>query len=252
VETEYISSRRNPLMVETGKLLSARKHRRSLRKFAGDGTKLLGEAVRWMPDRLETVILREDLPWPELPEHVRRVTVPAGLMNQISDMETPEGALFILSLPEPVPARIVPGTLVLDGVQDPGNLGTILRTADALDVPVALTEGCADPYSPKVVRASMGALFRREPGSISRAKLAEHCRRQGIPLLAAALSETAEDLRLQDLRKAAVVIGSEGQGVSRELLAASDGQIIIPMHPRCESLNAAAAAAIVLWQMTAL
>ncbi len=246
---EYITSRQNPLMVTVGKILSSRKYRRQTGLFAGDGTKLLREAIRWMPERLDTVILREDLSWPELPEHVRRVCVPAGLMDRISDLETPEGALFLLRLPETREGEIRPGTLVLDGIQDPGNLGTILRTADAMEIPVVLTEGCADPYSPKTVRASMGALFRGEPGYLSREDLINQCRERRIPLMATALSPDARDIREASLGTGAVIIGSEGRGVSRELIEASEGQIIIPMNPRCESLNAAAAAAIVCWQM---
>ncbi|MBQ9268277.1 MAG: RNA methyltransferase [Oscillospiraceae bacterium] len=249
---EYITSRQNPLMVLTAKLLSSRKHRKNQGLFAGDGTKLLEEAVKWAPERLYAVILQEGIFCPELPERVRRVTVPRHLMEQISDMEAPEGALFLMKTPEESAVEIMPGTLVLDGIQDPGNLGTILRTADAMDVPVILTEGCADPYNPKTVRATMGAVFRTPPGTLSRQELLDRCRAQGVPLYAAALSERAVDLRGKDLRQAAVVIGSEGRGVSPFLLEASDGQIIIPMHSRCESLNAAAAAAIVLWQMTEL
>ena len=252
MEMEYITSRQNPLMGLTVKLLSSRKHRKNHGLFAGDGTKLLEEAVKWAPERLYAVILQEGISCPELPEQVRRVTVPRQLMEQISDMEAPEGALFLMKTPEESAVEIMPGTLVLDGIQDPGNLGTILRTADAMDVPVVLTEGCADPYNPKTVRATMGALFRAPPGTLSRQELLDRCRTQGVPLYAAALSERAVDLRRKDLRQAAVVIGSEGRGVSPFLLEASDGQIIIPMHSRCESLNAAAAAAIVLWQMTEL
>ena len=252
MEMEYITSRRNSLMVLTAKLLSSRKHRRQHGLYVGDGTKLLMEAVKWSPERLRAVILREGLPWPELPEHVRRVTVPAQLMAQVSEMEAPEGAMFLMELPAETPKEVCPGTLVLDGIQDPGNLGTILRTADAMDVPVVLTDGCADPYNPKTVRASMGALFRTEPGRLSHESLLAQCRDKRIPLLAAALSERAEDIRRVDVKKAAVVIGSEGGGVSAKLLSAADSTVIIPMHPRCESLNAAAAAAIILWQMTEL
>ena len=152
-------------------------------------------------------------------------------------------------LPEKREFRPEKGMLLLDGIQDPGNLGTILRTADALDIPVALLEGCADPYSHKVVRASMGAVFRTQPVSMTREQAAAACREQNIPLLATAMSSDAVDLRQAELRAAAVVIGSEGQGICQKLLDAADQKIIIPMSPRCESLNAAVAAAIVLWQM---
>ena len=118
--------------------------------------------------------------------------------------------------------------------------------------PAALTEGCADPYGPKTVRATMGAIFRTPPSRLTREALIEQCRLNQIPLIVTALSEDASDIRQADLKHAAVVIGSEGRGVSETLLSASDQQIVIPMHPRCESLNAAAAAAIVLWQMTQL
>lgn len=250
---EVITSRQNSLLVKTVKLQTSKKFRQAQKLFVGDGTKLLAEAVRWSPEKLQAVILRDDVKCPELPGHVRAVQVSGGLMEQISQMEAPEGALFLCGMPEEeAPTEIMPGCLVLDGIQDPGNVGTILRTADALDVPVFLTEGCCDPYNPKTVRATMGAIFRTPPGSISRDELVRQCREKSIPLLATALSEEATDLRNSDLKNAAVVIGSEGKGVSKVLLEQSHGQIIIPMHERCESLNAAIASAIVLWQMTGL
>ena len=138
---------------------------------------------------------------------------------------------------------------LLDGIQDPGNLGTILRTADALEVPVVLLDGCADTYNPKTVRASMGAVFRTQPVSMTRQQAIAACRETHIPLLATAMSADAVDLRQADLCNAAVVIGSEGPGICPELFAAAEQKIIIPMSPRCESLNAAVAATIVLWQM---
>ena len=184
-----------------------------------------------------------------LPEHVRVVEIPESLMRSVSQMEAPQGAIFICRLPEARPAALRPGTLLLDGIQDPGNLGTILRTADALEVPVVLLDGCADAYNPKTVRATMGAVFRTQPVRMTRAEAVQSCRAAGIPLLATAMSADAVDLRKKNLSGCAVVIGSEGRGVSAELFAAADGKIIIPMNPRCESLNAAAAATIVLWQM---
>ena len=139
--------------------------------------------------------------------------------------------------------------LLLDGIQDPGNIGTILRTADALDIPVVLLEGCADPYSHKVVRSSMGAVFRRPVVCTSWQEVQAACRQAGIPVAVTALTNRAMDLRQADLPSMAVVIGSEGQGVREEILKAADAELIIPMNPRCESLNAAVAATIVMWQM---
>ena len=249
---EKLTSRKNPLFTRVVKLQGSRKQRRIEGAFVGDGTKLLQEAVKWAPQRLETVIVQTGVECPELPAHVRAVEVPPALMAQISRMEAPEGAMFVCTMPPQGTAGVKPGCLVLEGVQDPGNVGTILRTADALDIHVILLEGCADPYNEKTVRATMGAIFRNPPAMLTRSELVEQCREKNIPLLATALTDGAKDLRSFDLRRAAVVIGSEGQGVSRELLEASDGQIIIPMTPRCESLNAAVASAIVLWQMTSL
>lgn len=249
---EVITSRQNSLLVKTVKLQTSKKLRQTEGLFVGDGTKLLAEAVRWAPEILETVIVQQGVQCPELPGHVRAVEISRQLMAQVSQMEAPEGALFLCRLPQKAAEQVQRGCLVLDGIQDPGNVGTILRTADAMDVPVILTEGCCDPYNPKTVRATMGAIFRTPPGTISRRELVNQCRERNIPLLATALSPGAQDLRQVSLKETAVVIGSEGRGVSQELLDASDGQVIIPMHERCESLNAAIASAIVLWQMTGL
>ena len=251
MKRETVTSARNPLLVHLKKLLASRSYREACGEFAADGTKLLEEAAKWYPG-LETVVVQTGVELCPLPEHVRVVEIPESLMRSVSQMEAPQGAIFICRLPEARPAALRPGTLLLDGIQDPGNLGTILRTADALDVPVILTEGCCDPYNAKTVRATMGAIFRTAPGCLTRQQLIDQCREKRIPLLATALSDRAKDIRQQDLRQAAVVIGSEGQGVSQQLLEASLGQLMIPMHPRCESLNASVAAAIVLWQMTGL
>ncbi len=245
---ETVTSRKNPLLVHLHKLQTSRSYREQTRQFCGDGIKLLDEAVRHFPG-LHTVIACEGLALPELPEAVRLVRVPETLMQSVSTMKTPQGAIFLCHMPEPAPLAITPGSLILDGVQDPGNLGTILRTADALDVPAVLSDGCADPYSEKTVRASMGAVLRTRPQAATAAEIIAYCKGRGIPLAATALSEQARDLRNCPLSGCAVVIGSEGQGIRQEFLAASRQQIIIPMNPHCESLNAAVAAAIVMWEM---
>lgn len=244
---QRITSRKNPLLQQVKKLLSSRKAREEAGLFAADGVKLLGEAVRWYPG-LDTVILSDGV-HADVPESVRLFRVPEDVMASISPMESPQGALFLCRLPEKKAYAPKPGCLLLDGIQDPGNLGTILRTADALDIPVTLLEGCADPYSPKTVRASMGAVFRTQPVKADWAEVKAACAEAQIPVAVTALSRRAKDLRNADLHGMAVVIGSEGQGVRREILESADGELIIPMNKRCESLNAAVAAAIVMWQM---
>lgn len=244
---QRITARKNPLIQRLRRLLSSRKEREQEGVFVADGTKLLAEAVRWWPG-LDTVVLSDGVE-AEIPEGVRVVRVPQEIMEYISPMQTPQGALFLCRLPEKTAFIPTPGMLLLDGIQDPGNLGTILRTADALEIPVTLLEGCADPYSHKVVRASMGAVFRMDIVQASWQQVKDACRQAQIPIAVTALSDRAEDIRTAALSGMAVVIGSEGQGVRKEILDAADRELIIPMSERCESLNAAVAAAIVMWQM---
>ena len=244
---EKITSRQNKLLQHVKKLQTSRSYRYQWGQFVADGTKLLQEAVRWY-DGLETVILQEGIT-AEVPENVRCVEISADLMKAVSAMEAPQGALFVCKMPEKKPLSLHGGCLILDGIQDPGNLGTILRTADALEIPVVLTEGCADPYGEKTVRASMGAVFRTQPQQATRAEVLVYCRQHQIPLAVTALSDIAKDIRDADVGAMAVVIGSEGRGVCEELMNAAGHQLIIPMNARCESLNAAVAATIVMWQM---
>ena len=245
--TERITARKNPLLQQVRKLLSSRKEREQAGLFVADGTKLLSEAVRWWQG-LHTVILSDGVEV-EVPEGVRLVRVPEDVMASISPMQTPQGALFLCRLPEKKEFTPAPGMLLLDGIQDPGNLGTILRTADALGVQVALLEGCADPYSHKVVRASMGAVFRTPVVQTTWAEVKEKMEQANIPVAVTALSDRAQDIRGAALSEMAVVIGSEGQGVRQEILDCAQAELIIPMREHCESLNAAIAAAIVMWQM---
>ncbi len=244
---QRITSRKNSQIQMIRKLLSSRKYREEMGLFVGDGTKLLQEAVRHCAG-LETVVLSDGVQ-ADFPDSINLIRVPADVMESISPMASPQGALFVCKMP-PSPAFVpVGGMLLLDGIQDPGNLGTILRTADALDVPVVLMEGCADPYSHKVVRASMGAVFRRDTVQAGWKEVYAACQKRGIPIGVTALSDRAEDLRRAPLHTMAVVIGSEGQGVRPEILDSADRELIIPMNSHCESLNAAIAAAIVMWQI---
>lgn len=242
-----ITGRKNPLLQQVRRLLSSRRERTAAGLFVADGTKLLCEAIKHWPG-LDTVILSDGVD-ADVPETVRLIRVPGDVMESISPMQTPQGALFLCRLPEKTAFVPQKGMLLLDGIQDPGNLGTILRTADALQVPVVLLEGCADPYNHKTVRASMGAVFRSPVMTATWQEVKSACAETGVPVAVTALTDRARDLRQAPLKDMAVVIGSEGQGVRQEILDAADGELIIPMNPDCESLNAAIAAAIVMWQM---
>ena len=130
---QRITSRRNPLLTHTKKLLTSRAYREKCGEFAADGMKLLAEAARWYPG-LHTVIAEEAVELCKLPDTVRVIRVPKDVMQSVSLMDAPQGAIFLCRLPERKSGALTSGTLLLDGIQDPGNLGTILRTADALEL----------------------------------------------------------------------------------------------------------------------
>lgn len=247
---EHITSRANPLMAHIRKLAASRSYRRERGEYLGDGIKLLEEAVRWGAP-LTAVVYTPGTALPPLGAQVRRVEVPEDVMRSISPMEAPQGALFTARLPDTaLPERLAGRRyLVLEGVQDPGNVGTMLRTADAFEADgLILLEGCADLYNPKTVRSSMGAVFRCPAWSGTLAALLPLLSEAGLPLLGAALREDTVDVRMADLRRAAILIGSEGRGLSEAALSACDQTVRIPMSGRCESLNAAIAAATLLWE----
>lgn len=248
---EQITSRKNPLITHIRKLTTDRSYRRECGEYLGDGVKLLAEAVRWNAS-LTCVVHTAGTELPKLPEGVRVVQVPEDVMGSISPMKAPQGALFLCRMADIQSPERLEGALwlVLDGVQDPGNVGTIWRTADALGADgVLLTDGCADPWNCKTVRATMGACFRLPVYEVERQALPALLERSDLPLYATALLEDTIDLREADLSRCAVVIGSEGRGVSEEVLNMSEKTLKIPMRERCESLNAAAAATVVLWEM---
>lgn len=181
-----------------------------------------------------------------------RAEAPADLLDSLCDTRTPQGVLFLAKMPGLSPPERLEGGrwLVLDGLQDPGNVGTIWRTADALGADgLILVNHCADPFSPKTVRATMGACFRLPVYEAEVQALPGLLERSGLPLYAAALGEDSVTVGEARLNRCAVVIGSEGRGVSPELLHLSEKTVKIPMRERCESLNAAVAAAVILWEM---
>lgn len=251
MNAETITSRQNPLMTHLRKLASSRSYRKKSGEYLCDGTKLLAEALKWGAE-VKTAVFSEGVDIPPLPDGVRAVRVSEELMRSVSPMETPQGALFTVALPEVQLPETLSGKhyLVLDGVQDPGNVGTILRTADAFDCDgVFLVNACADLYNPKTARATMGAIFRREAYTVTAEELFALLRKSGVPLHGTALRDDTVPLAEADLARAAVAIGSEGRGLSQQVLDECAKTLKIPMNPRCESLNAAIAATVVLWEM---
>ena len=249
---EKITSRTNPLMTHIRKLANDRKYRRTSGQMVCEGPKMLAEALKWGA-KVEVLVCAEGYQVPDdLPEDVRLVEVPTDLLKSVAPTETPQKVLFLCALPQRGLPEKLSGDryLVLDGLQDPGNVGTLWRTADAFGVDgVFLLPGCADPWGPKTIRSTMGACFRLPVWEGDLSSLRGLLDRHSLSLYATALREDTEDLRAQDLRRCAVVIGSEGRGVSEETLALCGKTLKIPMRTRCESLNAAVAAAVVLWEM---
>lgn len=249
--TVRITSRTNPLIAHVRRLGADRGYRREAGEFLCEGPKLLNEALRWGA-RVRGLLAAEGTSLPPLPEDVRVTEVPEELLRWAGDTKTPQGVLFTCALPFLTPPERLTGAryAVLDGLQDPGNVGTVWRTADAFGADgLFLLNGCADPFAPKTVRATMGAVFRLPVWECAPEELCGLLRAAGIPLLAAALHERSRDVREITLNPAAVVIGSEGRGVSADMLARSDGLLHIPMADKCESLNAASAASVILWEM---
>lgn len=245
---EHITSRHNPLMGHIRRLAGSAAYRWETGEFLCDSPKLLQEALLWQAEITAVVTIS---PLPRLPEHIRQVQVPEDVMASISPVKTPQGVLFTCRLPQAPLPRSLTGRryVLLDGVQDPGNVGTILRTLDAFDADgLLLTGGCADPYGWKAVRSSMGAVFRRPIYSGTPEELAVLLHRSGLPLYGAALREDTVDARQADYTRCTLAIGSEGRGLSREVLDLCGQTIRIPMSDRCESLNAAIAAAVLLWE----
>ncbi len=247
---ERITSRQNPLVLKIRKLNQHRKYRRELGLYPCEGPKLLQEALA-AGVAVHTVAAAQGV---SLPTEIgaQGVEVPGELLEHMCDTKTPQGVIFLAEMPDTKPPEQLTGRcyLVLDGVQDPGNVGTIWRTADALGADgLILVNGCADPFSPKTVRATMGACFRLPVYEVRGEELPQLLNNSQLPLYATALQADTVDLRQVDRQRCAVVIGSEGRGVSQALLEQSQQTIKIPMRERCESLNAAVAATIVLWEI---
>ena len=247
---ETITSRQNPLCTHLRKLSSSAAYRRQCGEFLCDSPKLLQEALLWGSE-LHTVVVTAGTEAPPLPKGVRLVEVPADVMKSVSPMETPQGTLFTCAIhTEPLPETLAGRRyVVLDTLQDPGNVGTILRTADAFHADgMFLVNGCADLYNPKTLRATMGAVFRCPVWMAAADELSALLKKSGIPLYGAALREDTLDARTVDYSRCAIAIGSEGRGLTDGVLALCDRTIKIPMSDHCESLNAAAAATVLLWE----
>ncbi|MBQ7783841.1 MAG: RNA methyltransferase, partial [Oscillospiraceae bacterium] len=141
--------------------------------------------------------------------------------------------------------------LILDNIQDPGNMGTMLRTADACGIDAVITCSCCDIYNPKVVRSAMGSLMRVTVIDDDINSAADILHSKNVPIFAAVVDSTALSLKQCDFSQGgAVMIGNEGNGLSPDHIALADIPMTIKMHGQINSLNAAMAAGIIMWELT--
>lgn len=245
---EPITSRKNPHVQTLRRLGREKAYRREQGLFLCDGEKLLSEAMANGADIAE-IYLRGVKPVEELPD-VPVHALSEDVFDYASPLEHSPGPLFTVRT-KPLSEHVRPDrVIVLENVQDPGNVGTVLRTAAALGTELVVLVGeCADPYNPKTVRAAMGALFRQPIWETDLSALCEKLREWELPLCGAALSAESVDVKSVSLRRAAIAVGNEGRGLTGTLLASCDRKIILPMTPGSESLNAAVAASILMWEM---
>lgn len=247
---ENITSRKNRIISHLRSVANDRDYRYDCGEFVCDGEKTLREALAFGAE-IKYVLWKEQTSDIELPESVEQYTAPAELFEYASPLKSSPGPVFTVKMPEADENFRVERAIVLENLQDPGNVGTVMRTANAFNIDAVILVGaCADVYNPKTVRASMGAVFRQRVIAMSIDELAAFCEKNYLPLFGAALSDKAADLRNIEIHRAAVAIGSEGRGLSRELLDICGGEVIIPMNPDSESLNAAVAASVIMWEMS--
>ena len=249
---ETITSRTNPLCTHLRKLSSSASYRRECGEFVCDSPKLLEEALLWQ-GAVHTVISTDSIPLPTLPAGVRHVRVPADVMRAVSPAQTPQGALAVCGIPERTLPEILDGRryVVLDGVQDPGNVGTVLRTLDAAGFDgCILTPGCADPFGPKALRATMGSVFRVPVCSVwNTVETVQALNARGYATLAAALDGENFYRRAPLPARLCVLIGNEGAGLTKQAQDACTHRFRLPMRGGAESLNAAVAAAAMMYDL---
>lgn len=260
-EFERLTSRTGETVRKLAKLKDA-KYRKEYGFYLAEGVKLAEEAL----ERTSIVfaLLSEDAADPtgkayrlakEAGERGAKVyLLSKEVFEKISTESAPQGLIFVLACPTETSDKDALGNeraLMLSEIRDPGNLGTIMRSASAFGVTTLVLSDCADVYNPKTVRASMGALFRLKIVQTSDLPaLIETAKQSGRRVLAAALSDRSKTLGDFEVRKTDIpLIGNEGHGLSDELIAAASETVKIPMEEGTESLNAAIAASVLLWEI---
>lgn len=261
---KQITSRENPEIKNLRKLLSSKKERDGQGLFVCEGIRLCLDGIRSGHTPAAIYMTEETAAkHPELAEAAGQAgcaaVIPRFLAESVADTKSTQGVFAVFKKLDNLkcPVTIRNGKcfryVLLSTVQDPGNLGAILRTCEAFGVDgVILSPDCADPYGPKALRAAMGAIFRLPvaPGADLAAEI-RSLRGQGAAVYAAALRKDAVSVKDCDFSGAsAILIGNEGNGLPEALIAACTGSVMVPMAGGAESLNAGAAAHILIWEMT--
>lgn len=260
---EKILSRDNAQIKHLSKLIKSKKERMQSREFVTEGIKLSLEAAENSVKIICTYFTKEALgKYSEKLEKLMElsekcVEISEDINKKISDAQTPQGVYCLCAMLDKERSTVKIDTdghyMVLCGLQDPGNVGTILRTCEAMGIEgVILTSDCPDIYSPKVLRSTMGGVFR-VPVEITDniEKTINSAREKHVPVYAAALDRTAVSIRDADLKSGSMVlVGNEGNGLSDEVRAMCDRSLFIDMKGNAESLNAAVAASIIAWEMS--
>jgi TrmH family RNA methyltransferase len=179
------------------------------------------------------------------------VHVSDTIMDKLADTETPPGVAAIAGKTEfPVERLSLSGiTVVADGIRDPGNLGTLIRTADAVGAGAVVLLGTCDPYSPKALRASSGSVFHLPLATSTDDVLLDCLRKKKVPLLVAVAHGDIPVFEVEAAPPLAIAFGNEAAGVRNEILTRADGSLSVPIFGRAESLNVASAAAVVLYEL---
>ncbi|UKS27287.1 RNA methyltransferase [Paenibacillus sp. HWE-109] len=252
-----IMSVQNARVKEWAQLLE-RRGRDKQGKYLIEGYHLVEEALR-AGAMVETIVysLEKGAPagWDDLDQasSVEWVGVSPAVLEKCSDTQTPQGVLAIVARPQLGIDELLAGehdlVVVLDGVQDPGNLGTIIRSADAVGAnAVVLGRGTVDLYNPKTIRSTMGSMYHLPIVEADLGVLLPLARERGVRLVTTSL-QAERSCYDTDLRQPTwLILGNEGKGVSPEVAAQSDVQVIIPMQGKAESLNVAMAATVLLFE----
>ena len=246
---EILTSLKNP-KVTAWRSLKEKKGRDAHRSFLVEGSRMVSEALS-SSFHVQALLLRDDYRanFP-LPRDVPVYTLPEHVFQSVCDTKSPQGVAAVLGLQ----ARQASGSrlLALDGVQDPGNVGTIIRTADAAGFDgVLLSSDCADLFSPKVLRATMGSIFRLGfsfPASLPDAL--SGLKENGYSVLSSQLDGEPFYSRKNVSSAFVLVIGNEGNGVSGAVKSVATHRLRLPMRGGAESLNAAVAAGIMMYNLT--